>query len=275
MNRSAIALVLLSTACSNEATIDLQEARETLQNTRATVDHGALPLSAPVDITLDKGSTSHRFAVTFTTPATLHAWTRAASDGGQVDTVLSLYRAGAKSSSQPLARSDDANGTRFSDFTRSLSAGDYVLEVAGFKRSTRGTFQLSATCEGSGCPVLTTGCLFGSTFSDLRNHPALAIESETWIRSVSELSDDVERAQLVLAVQQSSHTDVTTAEQALERVDQNEVRWMELSERAGSRAFTVVEYGAGDNSYGAIFEAGTVHLVASIHDGDLLDCSIR
>lgn len=50
------------------------------------------------------------------------------------------------------------------------------------------------------------------------------------------------------------------------------MRRIELREAAGTRRFTVYEYGVGDNSYGAFFSAGSTELVAAIHDGDLLDC---
>jgi len=121
--------------------------------------------------------------------------------------------------------------------------------------------------------VVPPACIFGAQFSDLRSSPRLVIESEVWITSVDQLDGVTARDQLVLAVQQSSHSDVTTPEQALERVDQNEVRMMELRDNQTRRAFTVFEYGAGDNSYGAIFEAESLALAASIHDGDLLDCT--
>jgi hypothetical protein len=122
--------------------------------------------------------------------------------------------------------------------------------------------------------VPSESCLFGAQFSDIRDNPALNIEAETWLRSVAALGSELAHAQLVLAVQQSSHTDVTTAEQALARLDQQEVRRIELSEPAHARRYTVYEYGVGDNSYGAFFVAGTTTLVAAIHDGDLLDCGV-
>jgi hypothetical protein len=123
-------------------------------------------------------------------------------------------------------------------------------------------------------PVPVGDCLFGEQFSDIRSNPALVLESETWLRSVSALGGELAQAQLVLAVQQSSHTDVTSAEEALARLDQQEVRRIELRESAGARRFTVYEYGVGDNSYGAFFAAGTTTLVAAIHDGDLLNCGV-
>jgi hypothetical protein len=116
-------------------------------------------------------------------------------------------------------------------------------------------------------------CLFGSTFYELRTEGALTIESESWIRALSDVEGVLQGEQVVVAVQQSSHTDVTTPEEALSRVDQNEVRHMLLLDPASARRYELFEYGAGDNSYGAIFRAGTLEKVASIHDGDLLECT--
>lgn len=116
-------------------------------------------------------------------------------------------------------------------------------------------------------------CLFGDTFYNLRIEAPLTIEGERWIRSLEDLESALQGQQLVLAVQQSSHTDVTTPEQALSRVDQNEVRHMLLLDAPTGRRYEVFEYGAGDNSYGAIFRADSLHKVSSIHDGDLLDCT--
>jgi hypothetical protein len=94
---------------------------------------------------------------------------------------------------------------------------------------------------------------------------------EHWLRSVDAIGA-LEAQQLVIAVQQSSHTDVTTAREALAAVDQNEVRRMRLRHTPTGREYDVFEYGAGDNSYGAIFRADTTFKASSIHDGDLLEC---
>ena len=53
-------------------------------------------------------------------------------------------------------------------------------------------------------------------------------------------------------------------EQAFAAVDQQVIRRVDLYDEAGGRAFTAFEYGAGDNSYGAIFVAGTKTRAASI-----------
>lgn len=133
---------------------------------------------------------------------------------------------------------------------------------------------LLAACQELPAPVPGSGCLFGSQFSDIRQNPALTLESEIWLRSVDALGGELAQAQLVLAVQQSSHTDVSSAAEALARLDQQEVRRIELREAAGARRFTVYEYGVGDNSYGAFFAAGSTQLLAAIHDGDLLECRV-
>ncbi len=150
--------------------------------------------------------------------------------------------------------------------------GDEVQSELLARRIGRG-HRDAGRCRDSAVPAPAPTCLFGEQFSDLRTNPALVIESEVWITSAAELAE-LEAAQLVLAVQQSSHTDVTTAAEALARVDQQEVRRMEIAQTDGARAFTVYEYGVGDNSYGAIFGAGTTELAASIHDGDLLGCNV-
>ena len=119
----------------------------------------------------------------------------------------------------------------------------------------------------------TANCLFGEVFADVRTRESLEITSERWINALSEF-DTLSGVQFVRAVQQSSHTDVTTPAEALERVDQNEVRRVDFLERATGRAFVVFEYGAGDNSYGAYFAIDSPDVLAAIHDRDVLSCTV-
>jgi hypothetical protein len=53
------------------------------------------------------------------------------------------------------------------------------------------------------------------------------------------------------------------------------IRRVDLYDEAGARAFAAFEYGAGDNSYGAVFAYGAAAVVSKIHDGDLLACTAR
>lgn len=120
--------------------------------------------------------------------------------------------------------------------------------------------------------VLDRTCVFGSVYRDLFRDSGVHVVWRREIDSVTGLGD-LERQQIVLAVQASSHTDVTTAEEALSRVDQNVINQVEVWDATGRRSFTAYEYGAGDNSYGRIFERGSTATAALIGDGDLRDCS--
>ncbi|HEU4534614.1 MAG TPA: hypothetical protein VFS00_10875, partial [Polyangiaceae bacterium] len=67
----------------------------------------------------------------------------------------------------------------------------------------------------------------------------------------------LQREQIVLAVQESAHVDVATVEEAFDRVDGHEVNEVVLRDAATNQFYTEIEYGAGDNSYGAVFYWGT------------------
>lgn len=82
----------------------------------------------------------------------------------------------------------------------------------------------------------------------------------------------LQRSQIILAVRESAHTDVTTIEEAFQRVDQHEINSIVLRHEASNQFYLEIEYGAGDNSYGAIFYWGTDAIAAAIHDGDQYEC---
>jgi hypothetical protein len=121
--------------------------------------------------------------------------------------------------------------------------------------------------------LATAACVLGTTWREaLRAHGILVGERRV-LNSVAGL-DSLAREQVVLAVQASSHTDVTTAEDALARVDGEEINVVGLFDGTNGRAYVGYEYGAGDNSYGRIFEFGSTVDVARIQDGDLVGCAV-
>ena len=142
-----------------------------------------------------------------------------------------------------------------------------------YAASTRGRFTVTVGCDGAGCGA-APACLFGDTFGDLLASSAARVTGDRELR-VGDPQSALDKQRIVLAVQQSSHTDVTTVEQAFARVDQNVIRRVDLYDEAGARAFVAFEYGAGDNSYGAVFGHGVPTIVSQIHDGDLQACSAR
>lgn len=121
---------------------------------------------------------------------------------------------------------------------------------------------------------LDGACVFGSHYRDLFEEAAEAIVIvQGRVLTVSSSLTDLEKAQIVDAVAGSTaYDDVTTAEEAFALVDDNEVNQHELWDASNRRAYTVYEVGAGDNSFGMIFEQGTTNRVLTINDGDYVGC---
>jgi hypothetical protein len=266
-----IGLVMLACGAPQHGEEDELDEQPAELGRAQTIDHGPLSFAMPSALALARESPQHAFEFTLTAAAQVELRTRPDATGAAVDTVLALGKAG---SSRSFALNDDDGQSRFSRIARQLPAGAYRVLVSGFKRTTTGSFLLTATCAGSGCPV-EQSCLFGDTFYALRTEQPLDVLDEHWLRSIDEIASALEGEQLVIAVQQSSHTDVSTPAEALAAVDQSEVRHMRLRDAASTREYDVFEYGAGDNSYGAIFRADSTFKAASIHDGDLLECTER
>ena len=145
--------------------------------------------------------------------------------------------------------------------------------VKDYLRSIRGKFGIAVDCDGAGCAPAPGGCVFGDSYNDIMDNPRL-VPNYAKVTTPVGLSE-LDKQRVILAVQQSSHTDVTTVEEAFERVDQHELNFVRIYEPEAARTYTAIEYGAGDNSYGAIFYWDTTELVSSIHDGDLEGCSVE
>lgn len=123
---------------------------------------------------------------------------------------------------------------------------------------------------------LDESCVFGARFHDILDGNARGvsvISSRTL--NVSTTLSALKQKQIVLALHASAHTDVTTVEEAFDRVDEHVINTFELWDATHRRAFTAYEYGAGDNSYGRIFAKGKTKSVAEIHDGDMTACTIQ
>jgi hypothetical protein len=246
---------------------------------RYPIEHGEIAWGVPQASALTTTERYHAWNFELSGDATVDMTTSYALLGQRrTDTVLYLYKEGATGWGSYIARNDDYADTLYSQLVRALGAGRYRVLVKGYAATTKGKFKLSVNCTGAGCepaaPPAAT-CLFGDTYGEIAGNAALVTNNanEITIANLSWLSA-ADQQRLVLAVQQSSHTDVTTPEEALGRVDQGEVNVTWLSEPAARRSYIAFEYGAGDNSYGAIFDQTSGAMVTSIHDGDLLDCTV-
>ena len=243
---------------------------------RVPIDHGAIAFGTPATSALTAAEHFHAWTFELTGDAQVDLATSYALLGQRkTDTVLYLYKEGPSGWGAYLVRNDDAGSSVYSKISRSLGAGRYRALVKGHLASTTGKFKLTVGCAGDGCAP-PPSCLFGSTYGDIATSPALHIDFTQSITAATlSTYNDEQKRRLVIAVQQSSHTDVMTPEEAVAAVDQGEVNLDYVSEPASRRQFAAYEYGAGDNSYGAIFDNVTGTLVTSIHDGDLEGCTVH
>lgn len=279
-----ILAISATTACLDEGKPD-EEETDVLDDTKADThlrptDHGPIAFAAPAHTALTDDERFHAWTFELSTTAQVELTTSYSLLGQRrTDTVLYLYRyREATSSWGPyIARNDDYSTTTYSQLRRELGAGRYRVLVKGHLAATRGKFKVTVGCDGEGCaPVDPDACLFGSTYGEIAGNPSLETLAKTKIypATLDQLAPEDQHL-LMLAVQQSSHTDVTTPAEALDRVDQDEVNVIYLRDPAAMRAFLAFEYGAGDNSYGAIFNRGDRTMVTNIHDGDLENCTVR
>ncbi len=56
-----------------------------------------------------------------------------------------------------IGKNDDAGDTVFSQIDKDVSKGEFRIMVKGFKRALRGSFTLTFTCAGDGCPTQDGG----------------------------------------------------------------------------------------------------------------------
>ncbi len=114
-------------------------------------------------------------------------------------------------------------------------------------------------------------CVLGSTWHELRRSPWIVIVAEDRLDATTSL-DGAERARVVRAVNASSHSDVTTSVEAFARVDDNIIDRYQLADVSADRRLVAYVYGAGDNTYGAVFDEDDLPI--DIHDGDISGCEL-
>ena len=240
-------------------------------------EHGVLPFGMMANGGLTATAKYHAWTFSLTGDAKVHMYTQPQLTSRMtVDTVLYLYKKGASGTwGSYIARNDDDGASLWSSLLKNLKAGEYRVLVKGYSAQTYGLFAVTADCEGAGCAAAPApACFFGTTFGELLENQGYTITGDRQLQATDWLSP-LDQQRIVLAVQQSSHTDVTTVAQAFAAVDQQVIRRVDVYDATGGRAFVAFEYGAGDNSYGAVFAYGSTTIVSKIHDGDLEACTAR
>lgn len=240
---------------------------------RSPTDLGVIASGATVTGTLASSARYLAWELDVTGDADLSLDTSRAAHAASVDTVMYLYRQGPSGWGSYLARNDDAAGSVFSSIDRHVTAGRYRVLVKGYKTTTYGAFRLSYACSGAGCAPVAPSCAFGASLGEL-DPAAFTLGAPRRLTAASTVTS-LEAAQLVRAMHASTHTDVTTVQEAFAAADQGEIDVQDLADLDAVRRFTVVTYGAGDNTYGAIFAADTADVATEIHDGDFYGCTAR
>jgi hypothetical protein len=270
----ALAVPVMSlAACVIDDAADLDTSADVATLDRSSiVDHGELPRSidARTEAALSARDRVHLWTFTVDGPAEVAIRTGRAGRAA-VDTVLALPRETAHGW-RAVARDDDGGDGLYSALERGLDAGHYRVRVSGFLPHERGRFALTVACSGAGCGVAPPACVFGDTFRAI-DRDRFAFGERVVLTAASPL-DAITAVQVVRAVHASSHTDVTTPAEAFARVDQNEINRIPLLDGATGQLYIAYEYGAGDNSYGAIFADGAPTRVVEIHDGELVECTV-
>lgn len=139
-----------------------------------------------------------------------------------------------------------------------------------------GSLVITATGCGASADVDSSESKMGSAKSALGPGPCPMgnevitheVLSPASIPSLSEL----DRAQIIAAVHESTHTDVITIEEAFDAVDEDLINRIVLRDSYTNQFYVEIEYGAGDNSYGAYLYWGTAQVAAAIHDGFPEEC---
>jgi hypothetical protein len=241
----------------------------------AAIDNGPPWFGATVQAELSERTPLQAWTFDLPRAAAVGFATRGTATGPDVDTVLYLYRLGARGWGSYLARNDDLSADSvFSALTRTLKAGHYRVVVRGRTPHVHGPFALAAECQGEGCPspAAPRGCLFGSKVSDMPF--LLRVSNILTFTSAAQLPDEHARMQLLESAAHVPDANVASAPQLLAQVDGGMVRWMRIWDDVAGRQFTAYEYRLGEASYGAIFAVEGGAVVARVSDARLVDCHV-
>lgn len=115
-------------------------------------------------------------------------------------------------------------------------------------------------------------CVFGDRYRDLFGPTgAVIVISRETLEDPSAL--DAEQGAQVLAAVRHAYDDARDLADAFASVDEGRVNRVRLWDGSRRRPYVAYEYGAGDNSYGLVFEGATTTVAAQIGDGDLYGCT--
>ena len=243
-------------------------------------DHGAIAFAAVQQASLAGSANYHAWELSLSGPASITAKTTRIAHDPTLDTVLYLYKKSTTGTwGSYIARNDDAtSSTTLSQIVKSLGAGDYRVLVKGYNSTVKGPFGVEVDCTGVGCTPAPAGCVFGASQDDLDQGmiTTLLQNKSTFTLPQYQAANfgSVMDARVIQALHESSHPEVTDVPGAFAAADDQDIDIVHIYDTVGARAFVAIEYGAGDNPYGAIFDDVTSTEVAALHDSDIDNCTV-
>ncbi|MBI3181212.1 MAG: hypothetical protein HYZ28_03615 [Myxococcales bacterium] len=173
--------------------------------------------------------------------------------GAQV-TKRDIERAVAYAKEHMIAKYDlNRNGLSHSEVKKMSLTGKLAVDLARL-------------LKGAAIQPPDAGPRAGETYGDFIDR--MKVESQRTYTTSRGIDATLEK-QIIAACHESSYDDVRTLKDAFEAVDQGEIMVRRLRDPFSGARFVMVDFGAGDNTYGAIFEEGKTKRAAGIHDGDL------
>ncbi len=112
----------------------------------------------------------------------------------------------------------------------------------------------------------------GMSFYELRE--GVTIDSHQRFNAGDEVSDLMAK-QFIAACGTSTYDHVKTLAEAHEAVDGGEFVVRTFTDPQDGKQYVAVDYGAGDSTYGALFEQGSAELAFAIKDGELYRASAQ
>lgn len=280
MRTSLLAVLLLSIACATEG--DGAVTPELDASGKADAgDHVAmrspLVIGTPHDDAFVEDLEFHGYPLTVQAGATLTLELSHAGSSSKLDATMFVYgpRTDEGWGTDAIAFDDDSGWGRLPRLRDLVidEGGQYLVVVGTHDAQGRGHYRLRTECELGECAP-PPACIFGAFIGEfLDGLTRIEVVSRTTLDSPAGL-DAITQAQIVDAIHESVHDDVTTIEGAFEAADQNEINVIELRDTVTDIRYTFIEYGAGDNSFGRIFVQGTTDAVATDHDTDVIDCTV-
>ena len=118
----------------------------------------------------------------------------------------------------------------------------------------------------------TFDCSLGTTFFDTaaQSHITTVHRAEHTLASAMSLG--ATQQEQIAAAASSVYGETLSLDGAFDVADEGRINLVEFYDLSNNASYTAVEFGAGDNSVGAFFRAGTLERIADIGDGDIYGC---